>query len=57
MSSELNFSPENTLLFCPFSQSCILPKMECLCHFPSYKLCPDYQDKLKKLKSTSKNLY
>lgn len=57
MSSESNFSLENLLLYCPFSQSCNLPKMESLCHIPYYKLCPDYQNKLKKLKSSSKILY
>ena len=57
MTSELKFKLENMLLFCPFSQSCNLPKMESLCHFPDYKLCPDYQNKLRKLKSSSKVLH
>jgi hypothetical protein len=57
MSSELNFDLDNLLLACPFQKSCNLPKMQSLCNFPEYKLCPDYQVKLKKVKSISKNLF
>ena len=57
MSSDLNFNPENVLLSCPFSESCILPKIQSLCRFPEYKLCPDYESKLQKLKSNAKILY
>ena len=57
MSSKSNFNLDNLFLECPFLKSCKLPKIQSLCHFPEYKLCPDYQVKLKKVKSISKKLY
>lgn len=57
MSSESNFDPENHILTCPFDKSCNLPKMQSLCHFPEYKVCPDYEVKLQKLKSSIKSLH
>ncbi len=57
MSSESNFDPENHILTCPFDKSCNLPKMQSLCHFPEYKVCPDYEVKLQKLKSSVKSLH
>ncbi|MHA1242754.1 MAG: hypothetical protein ACTSQU_18510 [Promethearchaeota archaeon] len=48
---------EDSLLSCPFTRSCHLPKGHEVCDFPSYKLCPDYQTGLNKLKSTSKILH
>ena len=56
MCSESNLNSENHILTCPFDKSCHLPKMRSLCHFPDYKLCPDYEVKLHKLKSTSRSL-
>lgn len=57
MSSDLNFNPDNLLLGCPFSKSCILPKNQNICRFPEYKFCPDYDSKLQKIKSESKTLF
>jgi hypothetical protein len=57
MSSDMNFNLESILLSCPFSESCMLPKNQSLCRFPEYKLCPDYDSKLQKLKANSKILY
>lgn len=57
MSSDLNSNLDNLLLACPFLNSCNLPKNQNLCNFPEYKLCPDYQVKLQKVKLTSKELY
>ncbi len=54
MIGEVNFSPKSSILSCPFSHSCRLPKVESLCNFPDYKLCPDYDSKLKRLKFSTK---
>ncbi|MFX0075158.1 MAG: hypothetical protein ACFE96_06935 [Candidatus Hermodarchaeota archaeon] len=48
---------EDSLLPCPFTRSCNLPKAKEVCDFPNYKMCPDYQAGLNKLKSTSKILH
>ncbi|MFX1309598.1 MAG: hypothetical protein ACFE8C_07870 [Promethearchaeota archaeon] len=41
-------------LECPFSHTCNLPINELSCNFPEFKICPEYQMKLKNLKSLSK---
>ena len=46
-----------SLLSCPFTRSCHLPKTKEVCDFPNYKICPEYQTGLNKLKSTSKVLH
>jgi hypothetical protein len=48
---------EDSLLSCPFIRSCHLPQANEVCDFPNYKICPDYQAGLNKLKSTSKILH
>lgn len=50
-------SKEEPLLSCPFMRSCHLPQASEVCDFPNYKMCPDYQSSLNKLKSTSKILH
>ncbi len=45
--------PDN-LLECPFAHTCNLPVNQHSCNFPEYKVCPEYQIKLKKLKFPSK---
>lgn len=57
MNENFNSNPLNEIMSCPFSQSCALPKLESLCNFPDYKLCPDYQIRLQKLKSSTKVLH
>jgi len=57
MISESNFNLEGNILSCPFSHKCILPKIENLCVFPEYKICPDYDSKLKRLKASTKILH
>ena len=57
MISESNFNLERSFLTCPFSHKCILPKIQTLCIFPEYKICPDYDSKLKKLKTSIKVLH
>ena len=57
MISDSDVHLERSILSCPFSQKCILPKNENLCHFPDYKICPDYCSKLKKIKTSKKVLY
>jgi hypothetical protein len=47
----------NNLLECPFSHICNLPLNSHSCNFPEYKVCTEYQTKLKKLKSPSKVIY
>ncbi|MFX1436371.1 MAG: hypothetical protein ACFFAA_04075 [Promethearchaeota archaeon] len=47
----------NNLLECPFSHTCNLPLNQYSCNFPEYKVCTEYQIKLKKLKSPSKVIY
>jgi hypothetical protein len=44
--------PDN-LRECPFAHTCSLPINQHSCNFPEYKVCPEYQIKLKKLKSPS----
>ncbi len=48
---------EDSLLPCPFTRSCHLPKGKEVCDFPNYKMCPEYQSGLNKLKSASKVLH
>lgn len=48
---------DESLLSCPFMRSCHLPKDKEICDFPNYKLCPEYQLDLNKLKSDSKVLH
>jgi len=48
---------DTSLLSCPFTRSCHLPKAKEVCDFPSYKICPEYQTGLNKLKSVSKILH
>jgi len=57
MISELNFDLESAILSCPFLHTCNLPKIENLCNFPEYKICPDYDSKLKRLKASTKVLH
>ena len=56
MNKELELTKES-LLSCPFTLSCNLPQGKEVCDFPSYKICPEYQSGLNKLKSSSKILY
>jgi hypothetical protein len=49
----MNQMSPNKLHECPFLQTCSLPINQTSCNFPEYKVCPEYQVKLKKLKSTS----
>jgi len=48
---------DESLLSCPFTRSCLLPKDKEVCGFPNYKLCPEYQLGLNKLKTASKVLH
>lgn len=57
MISETNYNLERDILTCPFSYKCNLPKIENLCVFPEFKICPDYQEKLYKLKCSVKILH
>lgn len=57
MISELNFDLERNILSCPFSHKCTLPMIESLCNFPKYKICPDYDSNLKRMKSSIKVLH
>ena len=57
MITESNFNIERTILSCPFTYKCILPKIENLCNFPEYKICPDYDSNLKKIKASIKILH
>ncbi|MFX1389097.1 MAG: hypothetical protein ACFE9Z_03425 [Promethearchaeota archaeon] len=50
----MNQISPNKLLECPFLQTCNLPINQFSCNFPEYKVCPEYQVKLKKLKSPSR---
>jgi len=56
MNKELEFN-EESLLSCPFTRSCHLPKSHEVCDFSNYKMCSEYQFGLNKLKSTSKVLH
>lgn len=56
MNKELDLT-KDSLLSCPFTLSCHLPKAKEVCDFPNYKICSDYQSGLNKLKSTSKILH
>lgn len=46
--SELDI--KSTLLKCPFSHICILPKNQNTCYFPEFKMCPEHTQKLAKYK-------
>ena len=48
---------EESLLSCPFTRSCHLPKANEVCDFPNYKMCSEYQSGLNKLKAASKVLH
>ena len=56
MNKELELK-DVSLLSCPFTLSCHLPKAKEVCDFPNYKMCPEYQSGLNKLKSASKVLH
>jgi len=45
------------LLACPFSHACNLPKNHNTCGFPEYKMCPEHDQKLLKLKASVKILH
>ncbi len=57
MINEVIINPKSCILSCPFSHACSLPKVESLCNFPDYKLCHDYDSKLKRLKASTKILH
>ena len=57
MISKLKFNLKSAILSCPFLHSCTLPKIENLCNFLEYKICPDYDSKLKRLKASTKILH
>ncbi len=57
MISESNYNLDITILSCPFTRTCNLPKIEHLCNFSDYKICPDYDSKLKRLKASIKVLH
>ena len=50
MISDSNAKLEKNILSCPFSHKCSLPRIENLCYFPDYKICPDYCSNLKRIK-------
>ena len=56
MNKELELK-EDSLISCPFTRLCHLPKDKEVCDFPNYKMCPEYQSGLNKLKSASKVLH
>ena len=51
MGSEATYLHNYNLLACPFMESCKLPKIKFLCKIPACKTCPDYNSKVKGLKS------
>ncbi|MHA1105588.1 MAG: hypothetical protein ACTSPN_07670 [Promethearchaeota archaeon] len=57
MTIDSNFNLEDCLLACPFCHFCTLPQNQNLCNFPDYKICPEYSQKLIKLKASSKILH
>ena len=57
MITESNIKLEKNILSCPFTYKCILPKLDSLCSFPEYKICPDYDSNLKRLKNSIKILH
>jgi hypothetical protein len=57
MISDSSINLERHILSCPFSHKCTLPKIEHLCNFPDYKICPDYDSKLKRLMASTKVLH
>ncbi len=42
-------NPEVINMECPFERRCKLPKGEEICNFPDFKVCPEYQEKAKKI--------
>jgi len=57
MTVDSNFNLEDHLLDCPFCHFCTLPQNPNLCNFPDYKICPEYSQKLLKLKNSTKILH
>jgi hypothetical protein len=57
MIADSNFTLERNFLTCPFSHKCNLPKIETLCIFPEYKICPDYNSNLKSMRTSIKILH
>jgi len=51
MGSEATYLHNYNLLACPFKENCKLPKIKFLCKIPACKTCPDYNSKVKGLKS------
>ncbi|MFW9865606.1 MAG: hypothetical protein ACFFEN_05855 [Candidatus Thorarchaeota archaeon] len=49
MSSGIDLSINLDLNECPFYHSCTLPKLQS-CKFPECKYCPDYINKLERIK-------
>ncbi len=50
MSLQLDFLSKLKIFICPFEYTCVLPKKHFLCKIPECKTCPNYCEKLKKLK-------
>ncbi|TXT66778.1 MAG: hypothetical protein BAJALOKI3v1_10048 [Promethearchaeota archaeon] len=55
--NQVKENKEFNILFCPFSESCILPQKCEICKFPNYKQCPEYELKFSKLKRKLKVLH
>ncbi|MBD3197801.1 MAG: hypothetical protein GF317_22305 [Candidatus Lokiarchaeota archaeon] len=36
--------------FCPFTDTCQLPQVGTICTFPNCKVCPEYQEKVRKVR-------
>ena len=51
MGIESSLDIAKSLMACPFDHVCPLPKHDFLCRIPECKECPDYKEKVKKLKS------
>ncbi|MFX0106153.1 MAG: hypothetical protein ACFE75_11765 [Candidatus Hodarchaeota archaeon] len=57
MMSQSRFNPDLYLLSCPFAHVCSLPQTKDTCVSPQYKICPEYQDRLSKMKNPVKVLH
>ncbi|MFW9949554.1 MAG: hypothetical protein ACFFKA_05460 [Candidatus Thorarchaeota archaeon] len=57
MSSGFEFGINGSVLSCPFSHTCNLPKSQSICGFPEYKICPDFEKKMLNFKSSLKIIH
>ena len=51
MGIESSFDFARKLMACPFEYACHLPKHHFLCKNPECRECPEYKEKVQKLKS------